>query len=52
MTDRVLQQAGETAELAARAFASGDLVAGIAAISLAAQLVQLARILERIANAR
>lgn len=41
-----LQQADEAAALARQAFANGDLVAGIAAISLAAQLVQLARIWE------
>lgn len=41
-----LDQAEEAADLARQAFASGDLVIGIAAITLAAQLVQLARIRE------
>ena len=44
---KILDQAQEAAELAREAFAMGDLVTGIAAITLAAQLVQLARILER-----
>lgn len=39
-----LQQAKEAADLAQDAFANGDLVTGIAAISLAGQLLQLARI--------
>jgi hypothetical protein len=43
----VLTQAREATELARQAFAAGDLVAGIAAIQLAAQLVQLARIQEK-----
>lgn len=43
----ILTQASEAAELARRAFTSGDLVTGIAAIQLAAQLVQLARIQEK-----
>lgn len=42
-----LQQAQEATDLARQAFASGDIVYGIAAITLAAQLVQLARICER-----
>ena len=46
----VLQQAEEASELAGRLFAAGDMVGGIAAIQLAAQLVQLARIQERIAS--
>ena len=40
----VLTQAEEACELAREAFAAGDLVVGIAAIQLAAQLLQLARI--------
>ena len=40
----ILEQAEEAASLAKDAFATGDLVTGIAAIQLAAQLVQLARI--------
>lgn len=44
----VLTQANEAAEIARQAFAAGDLVTGIAAIQLAAQLVQLARIFETI----
>lgn len=45
-----LQQAEEASELARKSFAVGDMVGGIAAITLAAQLVQLARIQERIAS--
>ena len=44
---KTLDRAQKAAELAREAFATGDLVTGIAAIMLAAQLVQLARILER-----
>jgi len=43
----VLEQAEEASELARKFFAAGDMVGGIAAIQLAAQLVQLARIQER-----
>jgi hypothetical protein len=43
-----LAQAQEAADLARRAFDAGDLVTGIAALTLAAQLVQLARIWESI----
>ena len=46
----VLQQAEEASELARKSFAAGDMVGGIAAIQLAAQLVQLARMQERIAS--
>lgn len=49
MSDRprtLLEQATEATELAREAFALGDKVTGIAAISLAAQLVQLAKLLE------
>jgi hypothetical protein len=42
----VLDQAGEAADIARGAFAAGDLVLGIAAITTAAQLLQLARIWE------
>lgn len=42
-----LQQAEEASELARTSFAAGDVIGGIAAIQLAAQLVQLARIQER-----
>jgi hypothetical protein len=44
MTAAGLSQAKEAAEIARQAFAAGDLVTGIAAITLAAQLVQLAKI--------
>ena len=44
LTKSVLDQAEEAAALAKDAFATGDLVTGIAALQLAAQLVQLARI--------
>jgi hypothetical protein len=40
----VLTQAEEACDLARRAFAAEDVVTGIAAIALAAQLVYLARI--------
>jgi hypothetical protein len=43
----ILTQANEAAEVARDAFAAGDLVTSIAALQLAAQLVQLARIFER-----
>ncbi len=39
-----LQQAKEATDLAREAFATGDKVTGIAAITLAAQLIQLAKI--------
>lgn len=39
----ILDQAEEAAELAQTAFATGDRVTGIAAIILAAQLLQLAK---------
>lgn len=42
---QLLHQASEAAEVARQAFAAGDMVTGIAAITLAAQLVQLARAL-------
>jgi hypothetical protein len=42
---RILEQADEAAEVARLAFDAGDLATGIAAISLASQLVQLARLL-------
>ena len=48
ITDNALSQAREACNLAREAFASGDQVTGIAAISLAAQLVQLARLWQRI----
>jgi hypothetical protein len=40
----ILDQASEAAEVARTAFATGDNVTGIAAITLAAQLVQLAKL--------
>jgi hypothetical protein len=43
----LLKQIDEAAQLAREAFATGDLVTGIAAITLAAQLLQLARIQDR-----
>ena len=43
----ILEQAGQASDLAADAFATGDVVTGIAAIALAAQLVQLAKLQER-----
>jgi len=43
----VLAQASEAAEVARQAFEAGDLVTGIAALQLAAQLLQLARIYEK-----
>jgi hypothetical protein len=48
ITDNALSQAREACNLAREAFASGDQVTGIAAITLAAQLVQLARLWQRI----
>jgi hypothetical protein len=42
----LLDQAQKAADLAREAFAAGDKVTAIAALTLAAQLVQLARILE------
>ena len=44
---KLLDQCDEATELARVAFAAGDLVTGIAATQLAAQLVQLARLFER-----
>lgn len=44
---KLLEQSGEAAAVAREAFAAGDVVTGIAAIQLAAQLVQLARLLDR-----
>jgi hypothetical protein len=41
----ILDQAKEATDLARDAFAMGDLVTGIAALQMAAQLVQIARIL-------
>lgn len=49
MSDRprtLLEQASEATDLAKQAFASGDKVTGIAAVVLATQLIQLAKILE------
>lgn len=46
-----LKQAGQAADIARTAFANGDLVVGIAAICLASQLLQLARIWETIETA-
>ena len=40
-----LQQAQEATELAQEAFANGDNVYGIAALSLASQLIELAKLL-------
>jgi hypothetical protein len=45
-TASLLEQAGEASELAREAFASGDRVVGLAALVLAAQLIQLERIRE------
>ena len=42
----LLKQSDAAAEVARKAFAAGDLVTGIAAVQLAAQLVQLARLKE------
>ena len=47
---KILEQASEVAELARDAFASGDLVTGIASLVLAAELLQVARALEPIGN--
>ena len=44
--NRLLEQSDAAAEVAREAFAAGDTVTGIAAIQLAAQLVQLASLLE------
>jgi hypothetical protein len=46
----MIEQIDEAIELARAAFASGDTVTGIAAITLAAQLLQLARITEHQAD--
>lgn len=43
---RLLDQSEAAAKLANEAFAAGDVVTGIAAIKLAAQLVQIARLLD------
>jgi hypothetical protein len=45
MSEKLLRQSDDAAEIARNAFAAGDLATGIAAIQLAAQLVQLARLL-------
>jgi hypothetical protein len=42
----LLKRCDEASEVARQAFAAGDTVTGIAAIQLAAQLVQLARAFE------
>jgi hypothetical protein len=42
---KILDQSDAAAEVAREAFAAGDVVTGIAAIQLAAQLVQIARLL-------
>lgn len=44
---KLLEQSDAAAEIAREAFAAGDVVTGIAAIKLAAELVQLARLLDR-----
>lgn len=43
---RLLEQSEAAANVANEAFAAGDVVTGIAAIKLAAQLVQIARLLD------
>ena len=43
---KLLDQAGQATEVASAAFDAGDVATGIAAIQLAAQLVQLARLLD------
>ena len=43
---KLLEQSEAASEVAREAFAAGDVVTGIAAIQLAAQLVQLARLLD------
>jgi len=45
-----LQRAREAIDLATRAFADDDNVTGIAAVSMAAQLLQLAKLHELIAH--
>ena len=45
----ILEQVDEATSLARKSFAVGDLVGGIAAIQLAAQLLQLARISQKVA---
>ena len=45
---KLLEQSSQAAEVAREAFAAGDIATGIAAIQLAAQLVQLARLSEQI----
>jgi hypothetical protein len=47
VASRILEQSGQAAEVARQAFDAGDVVTGIAAIQLAAQLIKLARLLER-----
>lgn len=42
---KLLEQFDAAAEVSRQAFAAGDLVTGVAAIKLAAQLVQIARLL-------
>ena len=44
---KLAEQIDEAAEISSRAFAAGDVVTGIAAIQLAAQLVQIMRFLEK-----
>ena len=43
---KLLDQADQATEVARAAFDAGDVATGIAAIQLAAQLVQLARLLD------
>lgn len=43
----VLDKAGEATDIAKMAFANGELVHGIAALQLGAQLIQLAKLQER-----
>jgi uncharacterized membrane protein YidH (DUF202 family) len=45
----ILEQVDEATSLARKSFAVGDLVGGIAAVQLAAQLLQLARISQKVA---
>jgi hypothetical protein len=47
ITNNAISQAREACNLAREAFAAGDQVTGIAAITLAAQLVQLARLWQK-----
>jgi hypothetical protein len=48
---KLLEQSDAAADVAREAFAAGDVVTGIAAIQLAAQLLQLARLLDAPASA-